>query len=116
MVNAKAQKACQESLDSVTSDPSTGIAGLVFVAVDKNGNQICACPSGMKGIGSGGDKPMDMDTVFWIASCTKLLATIACMQAVEMGILKLDDAKQVHYLCPELNEKVSGHTYRVDHC
>lgn len=43
-----------------------------------------------------------MDTVFWIASCTKLLATIACMQAVEKGILRLDDHNQVYELCPEL--------------
>ncbi|CZT21017.1 related to related beta-lactamase [Ramularia collo-cygni] len=48
---------------------------------------------------------MTLDTVFWIASCTKLLCTIACMQAVEQGQLSLDDAKQVHYLCPELNHK-----------
>lgn len=45
---------------------------------------------------------MTMDTVFWIASCTKLLATMACLQAVEKGILKLDDHKQVYELCPEL--------------
>ena len=48
---------------------------------------------------------MTLDTVFWIASCTKLLATMACMQAVEQGILKLDDHQQVYKLCPEL-EKV----------
>lgn len=34
-----------------------------------------------------------------------MIATIACMQAVERGQLRLDDAKQVHYLCPELNNK-----------
>jgi CubicO group peptidase (beta-lactamase class C family) len=48
---------------------------------------------------------MTLESVFWIASCTKLLATIACMQAVEQGILNLDDHKQVYQLCPEL-EKV----------
>lgn len=47
---------------------------------------------------------MDMDTVFWIASCTKLLATMACMQAVEQGKLRLDDGKQVSELCPELRD------------
>ena len=93
MVNSKAQKAVQESLDKVTGDLSTGIAGIVFVAVDRNGNQIAACPSGKKGLSR--PDPMTMDTVFWIASCTKLLCTMACMQAVEQGILNLDDAKQV---------------------
>ncbi|KAF2163760.1 hypothetical protein M409DRAFT_68334 [Zasmidium cellare ATCC 36951] len=102
-MNSKAQKAVQQSLDSVTKDPSTGIAGIVLVAVDKNGDQICACPSGKRGLNR--DEPMTMDTVFWIASCTKLICTIACMQAVEQGQLRLDDAQQVHYLCPELNQK-----------
>ncbi|KAK4508742.1 hypothetical protein PRZ48_002481 [Zasmidium cellare] len=104
MVNQKAQDAVQKSLDSVTSDKSSGIAGLVFVAVDKNGDEIAAAPSGRKGVGAN-RAPMDLDTVFWIASCTKLLATIACLQAVEQGKLNLDDHKQVYKLCPEL-EKV----------
>lgn len=46
MVNQKAQDAVQQSLDSVTGDKSTGIPGLVFVAVDKNGNEIAANASG----------------------------------------------------------------------
>lgn len=103
MVNAKAQEAVQKSLDSVTGDKSTGIAGLVFVAVDKNGDQIAASASGKKGLKSNQD--MTLDTVFWIASCTKILATIACLQAVEQGKLSLDDYKQIYQLCPEL-EKV----------
>lgn len=102
MVNEKTQDAVQKSLDSVTSDPSTGIAGMVFVAVDKEGKQICAVPSGKKGVNNRG--PMTLDTVFWIASCTKLLATMACMQAVEQGKLNLDDAQQVYKACPELKE------------
>jgi len=104
MVNQKAQEAVQKSLDGVTGDKGTGIAGLVFVAVDKEGNDIAACASGKTGLNAD-RKPMTLDTVFWIASCTKLLATIACMQAVEQGKLRLDDAKQVYELCPEL-EKV----------
>lgn len=102
MVNQKAQEAVQKSLDGVTGDKSTGIAGLVFVAIDKNGEQIAASASGKKGLNSKED--MSLDTVFWIASCTKLLATIACMQAVEQGKLKLDDVGQVEELCPELKK------------
>ncbi|EMC94390.1 hypothetical protein BAUCODRAFT_73431 [Baudoinia panamericana UAMH 10762] len=102
MVNQKAQDAVQKSLDSVTGDKSTGVAGLVFVAIDKEGKQIAAHASGKTGLND--RPPMTMDTVFWIASCTKLLATMACMQAVEQGKLKLDDAQQVYKLCPELKE------------
>lgn len=105
MVNQKAQEAVQKNLDGVTGDQSTGIAGIVFVAVDKKGEEICAVPSGKKGVSDRG--PMDMDTVFWIASCTKLLCAMACMQAAEQGKVKLDDAQFVYQQCPELkNVKV----------
>lgn len=100
MVNQQAQDAVQKTLDGVTSNSDTGIAGLVFVAVDKQGNEICAVPSGQKGVNH--EEKMDLDTTFWIASCTKLLATMACMQAIEQGKLSLDDAEQVKKLCPEL--------------
>lgn len=103
MVNSKAQEAVQSSLDSVTGNPEFSVAGLVFTAVDKNGDVICENASGHRGLV---DKtPMDMDTVFWIASCTKLLGAIACMQLVEQGKLDLDDHKSLYRLCPEL-EKV----------
>jgi len=103
MVNQKAQEAVQKSLDSVTGDKSKGVPGLVFVAVDKEGKQIAAAASGQKGLYH--DAPMTLDTVFWVASCTKLLATMACLQAVEQGKLVLDDHRMVYNLCPEL-EKV----------
>jgi CubicO group peptidase (beta-lactamase class C family) len=102
-INQKAQDAVQKSLDSVTGDKSTGIAGLVFVAVNKKGEEIAAAASGNRGLNT--KTPMDLETVFWIASCTKLLATMACMQAVEKGTLSLDDHKQVYKYAPEL-EKV----------
>lgn len=42
----------------------------------------------------GGDvsgKPYGEDTVWWIASCTKLITSIAAMQLVEAGRIGLDD-------------------------
>jgi CubicO group peptidase (beta-lactamase class C family) len=47
---------------------------------------------------------MTLETVFWIASCTKLITAIACMQLVEKGKLSLDDADQAEKLCPELKQ------------
>lgn len=99
----KLHQTVQQSLDSVTSDSSKGISGLVFAAIDKNGEVLTANASGNRGLNT--KKPMTLDTVFWIASCTKLLATIACMQCVEQGTLKLDDSAHLYKLCPEL-EKV----------
>lgn len=34
---------------------------------------------------------MTADTTFWIASCTKLITSIAALQCVERGQLNLDD-------------------------
>lgn len=101
--NQKLHQTVQQSLDSVTSDSSKGISGLVFAAIDKNGEVLTANASGNRGLNT--KKPMTLDTVFWIASCTKLLATIACMQCIEQGTLKLDDSAHLYKLCPEL-EKV----------
>lgn len=42
------------------------------------------------------------DHIHWLASCTKLVTGIACMQLVEQGNLKLDDSDQVEKICPEL--------------
>lgn len=36
-------------------------------------------------------KPMNSDSTMWIASCTKLMTTIAVLQCVEKGLLSLDE-------------------------
>jgi len=105
MVNEKASSAVQQHLDSCTGNPESGIAGLVMCSIDKNGDIIQANASGTKGLSN--KSPMDLDTVFWLASCTKLLTAIACMQLVEQGKLTLDDHEQLYGLCPEIkNVKV----------
>jgi len=102
-LSAQADETIKRSLDAVTSNPGSGIPGLVFVSVDRNGKTLAAHASGKRAPSS--DDPMTLDTVFWIASCTKMLTALASMQLVEQGKLSLDDPKQVYKLCPEL-EKV----------
>jgi CubicO group peptidase (beta-lactamase class C family) len=43
---------------------------------------------------------MPIDATMWLASCTKLIGTIAAMQCVERGQLKLDE--DVTTILPEL--------------
>lgn len=45
---------------------------------------------------------MTEDTVFWIASCTKLVGAIALMQLVEQGKADLDSADQLEKYVPEM--------------
>jgi CubicO group peptidase (beta-lactamase class C family) len=87
----------KSQIDALTSDP-TGAPGVVFAAVNKQGEPIFEHASGK--VGAGKNKDMTMDNVFWIASCTKMITGIACMQLVEQGKLALDDVELVEKLAP----------------
>lgn len=48
-------------------------------------------------------KPLQLNTVMWFASCTKLMTAICAMQLVERGQLNLDDP--VYDILPELRSR-----------
>ncbi|KAH6704218.1 hypothetical protein BKA61DRAFT_702951 [Leptodontidium sp. MPI-SDFR-AT-0119] len=73
-VSAQAPGKIVSALDNVTSKGS--IPGMVFVSVDRNGGLVATHCSGK--VGNGKPTPMSLDTVFWIASCTKMITGIAC--------------------------------------
>ncbi|KAF2641704.1 beta-lactamase/transpeptidase-like protein [Massarina eburnea CBS 473.64] len=90
-------------LDGVVNEGTTGINGLVFVAIDKSGTPLITHASGTRSLSS--KEPIDLDTTFWIASCTKLITTIAVLQLVEQGTIQLDDAEFVAKFAPEIRAK-----------
>lgn len=92
----------RQTIDAACADQQKGIPGTVVVVVDKDGKEQFAHAGGNQGYGI--SKPMTLDNIFWIASCTKMIVGIACMQLVEKGLLALDDPAQVETLCPELKE------------
>jgi CubicO group peptidase (beta-lactamase class C family) len=92
----------QHITDAACVDQTVGIPGAVVVVVDKDGNEIFSHAAGKRGAGS--NEPMTLDSVFWIASCTKMIVGIAVMQLVEKNVLNLDDATQVESLCPYLKD------------
>lgn len=47
---------------------------------------------------------MTLDSIYWIASCTKMIVGIAVMQLVEQGKLDLDDVELVERVCKELKD------------
>lgn len=87
-------------LDAATKTPEPAIPGAIAIAVDNKGETILSHASGFTRLG--GDTPMTLDTVLWLASCTKLLTGITCMQLVEQGRLSLDDSGELNHLAPEL--------------
>ena len=92
----------KDRVDAACTDQEKGIPGTVVVVVDKDGKELFAHAAGKRGYGQ--PEPMTLDNIFWIASCTKMITGIACMQLVERGMLALDDSEQVEKICPELKE------------
>lgn len=78
------------------------IPGVVTIVVDSHGAEKLAYASGMRGVGSG--IPMDLNSIFWIASCTKLITSIACLQLVGEGLINLDDISSLEAVLPELKD------------
>lgn len=71
-----------------------GLPGAVAVAADKDG-LLGAATVGFADIAT--RQPMQMDTLFWIASQTKPMTATALMMLVEEGSVRLDDPVE-HYL------------------
>lgn len=63
------------------------IAGAVALVADRDG-VVYEHAAGLRA--AGGETGMDQDTVFWIASMTKALVSVAALQLVEQGKLTLD--------------------------
>ncbi|KAF7626515.1 beta-lactamase family protein [Aspergillus flavus] len=95
-------EALKRRMQSVCSDPDKGLPGVSVAVVGRDGKQLFSHAAGKRGHGS--SELMSVDSVFWIASCTKMITGIACMQLVEQGRLSLDDAGQIHRICPEFDD------------
>jgi methyl acetate hydrolase len=66
---------------------SGAVPGVVAMAADAGG-LVYEGAFGQRSLA--GDTPMSLDTVFWIASMTKAVTSVAAMQLVERGVLALD--------------------------
>jgi len=79
------------TIDAVLSEAvaSRAVPNVVAVAADRNG-LIYQGAAGPRVVGQ--DTPVGVDTVFWIASMTKMLTTVAALQLREQGRLDFDAA------------------------
>jgi CubicO group peptidase (beta-lactamase class C family) len=92
----------QKIVDDACTNPASDIPGTSVVVVGQDGTELFAHAAGKRGVTSKED--LTLDHVFWIASCTKMITGIACMQLVEKGELRLDDGEELEKLIPELKE------------
>ncbi|CAD0041999.1 unnamed protein product [Aureobasidium pullulans] len=63
-------------------------SGAILMAKDKSGKQH-PLSFGTRSMGENA-KPLDLNTPLFLASMTKLLTSIACMQLIEHGLITLD--------------------------
>ncbi|KAK5634772.1 hypothetical protein RRF57_010485 [Xylaria bambusicola] len=67
------------------------IPGAVLLATDKSGKFNYGRAFGKRSVRAGADQsPLRLDTVMWIASCTKVVTALAALQCCERGLLTLD--------------------------
>lgn len=89
-------------IDDKTSGPEPSIPGFIYQAIDRDGQVLFNHASGSRGLGH--TEPMTFETTFWLASFTKLITSIACMQLVEQQKLQLDCPETIARFAPELTE------------
>ncbi|PVI05444.1 beta-lactamase [Periconia macrospinosa] len=85
----------EASLAKATKKDSNGLAGAVAAVVDKTGKFLYQHVQGTNGV-SAGAAPLQFDQTYFLASATKLIASIAALQCVERGLIKLDDPLDKH--------------------
>ncbi|EEH45733.2 uncharacterized protein PADG_01883 [Paracoccidioides brasiliensis Pb18] len=97
--------------ESLTAeDPNRALPGVAMVAADSKGklrniDNNDGCTGDVvysKGFGFNSAGPITVDTPLWIASCSKLITSIALLQCVEKGLIGLDE--HVGRILPELSD------------
>jgi len=92
----------KRTVDDACANIENDIPGISVVVVGRDGKELFAHAAGKRGVTS--SDGMTLDNVFWIASCTKMVTGIACMQLVEQEKLHLDDGDELERLIPELKD------------
>jgi len=101
-LSPKAIESLQKLIDESVKDPKRDIPGVSAAITNSKGDDLFSYASGV--VGADSSDEITTDSIFWIASCTKLLASIALMQLVEQGKVDLDSSEQIEHYIPELTK------------
>jgi CubicO group peptidase (beta-lactamase class C family) len=88
---ADARRQLERELAAIAADPSCELASLAVLAI-RDGEISYEAQFGRRFIGAGNlpDKPVERDTLFRIASISKMVTTLGLLRLVEDGKLELD--------------------------
>lgn len=79
-ISAHTVKDLKTSIHSYTSKPN-GVPGLVCSVINRHGSTIFLHAPGKRGVDS--IESITSESIFWFASCTKVVTAIAAMQLIE---------------------------------
>ncbi|KFY00261.1 hypothetical protein O988_03418 [Pseudogymnoascus sp. VKM F-3808] len=96
------EKQFDKIVEKYTTTEVNALKGLAFIVVDKHGDTLYSKAVGSREIDITSGSHLHIDSVFYIASLTKAITTLACMIAVENGLLALDE--NVRDIVPELQK------------
>ncbi|KAL3490773.1 beta-lactamase/transpeptidase-like protein [Aspergillus germanicus] len=94
----------RETLSRSTAPGSNKVPGCILAAVDRNGESLCLETSGslptLTTPSASPPTPINLHSTLWMASCGKLIGTIAALQCVERGLISL--GTPIDTILPEL--------------
>lgn len=102
LLSDKAIASLKQLISDSVKDPKKDIPGVSVAITNSKGDDLFTYAKGV--IGADSTDEITTDSIFWIASCTKLLASIALMQLVEQGKVDLDSEEQIEQYIPELTK------------
>lgn len=79
------------------------LAGCVLLAANRDGSFKYTKTFGNTSMDPARAKPLGVDTVMFVASCTKLMTSISALQLVERGLITLDEP--IYKYIPELEAR-----------
>jgi CubicO group peptidase (beta-lactamase class C family) len=93
--------------DACTASPNSpnSILAIAMHAIDRTGTPLVTHTSGLTHLNPQSAKPITLDSIFRLASCTKLITSIAALRLVQQGKLSLDDASIIEKHLPELSSQ-----------
>lgn len=92
----------EAKVDEYTKDQEKGLLGIAMLGIDGSGKEIYSHTSGVTSLDSSSARNITHDSIFRLASCTKLLTSIAALRLVQAGKLDLDDVEIIQKHLPEL--------------
>lgn len=94
------QEKCNHIIENAL--PQTGVPGSRVLALARDGRTILSGSSGHRTLGAE-DQPITDDTVFWMASATKVLTALCAIKCVDQGLITLDEDVLPHL--PDLEKQ-----------